>query len=171
MGPICCNKELPEWENGMTWDFTLTWLLLWSPLAPIPHWVPEWVSNSFGCKSKQLSLISFSFHYGMETSLELGAWLKENRALSLCFSGRKKVRAKITLVSKAPLELAPVLEKKPEGPVLLMWIHGGHVLLGGKPSIITCSLGFHFSDNYIMSQMDIRLCNSPREKNGTPLVD
>lgn len=89
MDPICWNKELPGEENGMTQDGTLHWPLPRSPLASVTHWMPEGVANSIECKSKQLLLVSFSFHYGMVASPGLEAWFKTELSLSVSQAGKK----------------------------------------------------------------------------------
>ena len=106
----------------------------------------------------------------MKTSLEFRACFKTELSLSISQAG-KKMGAKIILVPKVPVELAPVLEMKLEGPVQLMWIHRGCVLLRGRPPITAHLWGFGCADDCIMSRMDIQLCNSPGETNVTPLVD
>lgn len=77
----------------------------------------------------------------------------------------------MTLVPKVPVELAPVPEMKLEGPAQLMWIQWGCVLLRGGLSITAHLWCFGCSDDCITSKMDIQLCHSPGETNGTPLVD
>jgi hypothetical protein len=88
MDPICYNKELLDGKNENDLDNIFLWSLLWSPLASITHWMPEWFSNFLQCKSKPLSLVSLTFQYRIEVSLGLGAWFKTE--LSLCSSGRKR---------------------------------------------------------------------------------
>lgn len=170
MDAIWCNKELPEEGNRMTWDITSTWPFPWSPLASVVHWMPEHVFSSFGCKSKQLSLVSFSFPYRMEASLALGAWFKTELSLSISQAG-KKCEQKLLLSVRSLWSWPLFWRRSLEGSALLMWIHWGSVLLRGKPSIITHSPGLCFPDDYIMSRLDIQLCISPGETNGTPLVD
>lgn len=118
-----------------------------------------------------LHLFHLASSIGWRQALNWGFDLKQS-CLSLFLRQEKNVSKNYSRLQGAcGAELAPVPEKKLKGPALLMWIHWGCVLLRGKPSIITRSLGFCCSDDYIMSKMDVQLCNSPGETNGTPLVD
>lgn len=155
----------------MIWDCTFTWPPPGSPFASIPHWMPHWVSSSTGCKSKQLSLVSFTFHYRLKTSLELGGWFKTELSLSICQAGGKKMGAEITLVSKVPVELAPVPEKKLERPALPMWIHL-RMYAPQRQAIHHYSLAGLWLLRRLQNVQDGHATpQQPGETNGTPLVD
>lgn len=148
----------------------MIWPLPRSPLASIPHWMPHWVSNSIGCKSKQLSLVSFNFHYRMKTSLELGVWFKTELSLFICQAGEKWDQ-KLLLSPKCPWSWPLFRRRSWKEQRCWCGFIWGCVLLRGRPSITAHSLGFRCSGNYRMSRMDTQLCSSPGETNGTPLVD
>lgn len=124
------------------------------------HWVLN--QNNF-------HLFHLPSNIACRQALDWGLDLKQSR-LSVFLREEKKMWEKMFLASKEAVKLAPVPGKKLEGPVLLVQIHWGSVLLRGKPSIITHWLGFPFPDDYIMSKLDIQLCISSGETNGTPSV-
>lgn len=122
MDPICCNQELSEWK----WDDLRLHLNL---ATPSDHPLPQFLTECLTEFPTPLDVSQNNFHLFHLTSIigwrQALIWefdLKQS-CLSLFVRQGGKMGAEITLVSKVPVELAPVPEKKLERPALLMWIH------------------------------------------------